>query len=162
MVFYFFYCVLILGIIFFPPLVVFWLRPELGFNLKSEAKPLWLMAAFVFIFGLIGGHYFDFNGVWPDAWLHFIGGGGVSAVILNYGLKRLKLKLSFFQSLVAVYLLASSLGVANEILELVLDQWSGKNFSSTRLDTWHDLLANTLGAVFFWILIYQLNKKTSV
>jgi hypothetical protein len=85
--------------------------------------------------------------------LHFLG-GVVAALLFRYVLGVYGLKFAhWWQTPGALYLFASGLGVANEIFELFLTkvQWLGTDGSY--FDTWWDLVANTLGATFGWLLL---------
>ncbi len=81
---------------------------------------------------------------------HVVGGGIFSGLLWLYGKKQLHWNTSWLLELITIFSLVSSLGVLNELFELVtvelhLTQLSGR-------DTWWDLLANTFGALFVWLL----------
>jgi hypothetical protein len=71
--------------------------------------------------------------------------------IKNY----LRLKISALHQLIALYFLVSALGVANELSEFVFTQAGVINLNPS--DTWWDLMANTSGAIVFWLgyVIYE-------
>jgi hypothetical protein len=56
---------------------------------------------------------------------------------------------------VFVYMCVSAFGVANELLEFLLDFAGIGIFSADRYDVWFDLTANTTGA-FVVFLLYRL------
>lgn len=98
---------------------------------------------------------------------HTIGGGVAIGFISLYFISIFKEKIPLFNinsqntssinlrnfifELTFVYFLVCGFGVANELLEFLLDAFKIGIFSSDRYDTWFDLLANTMGAfsVFF-------------
>ncbi len=91
---------------------------------------------------------------------HFIGGGIFTGFFWLYTKKQLQLKLHPFVDLVCLYIIVSTLGVSNELFELFANL--AKLTTITGFDTWWDLLANSLGALTFWIifwLIKIINKK---
>ena len=51
--------------------------------------------------------------------------------------------------LTGLYFLVSGLGVANELFELLIEK-TGITYVGS-WDTWWDLLANSLGALAFWL-----------
>jgi hypothetical protein len=51
-----------------------------------------------------------------------------------------------------VYVCVSAFGVANELLEFLLDWFKIGIFSADRYDVWFDLTANTLGAFSVFLL----------
>lgn len=90
---------------------------------------------------------------------HAIGGGvSVGFVTLYFTSvfreKFYLMEMFIFQA-VFVYMCVSAFGVANELLEFLLD-WAGIGiFSADRYDVWFDLTANTTGA-FLVFLSYRL------
>lgn len=74
-------------------------------------------------------------------------GGGVLAVLTCYLIVRdTQLPLSRFQFFALSFLVATSLGVANELLESVLQNHFHFVIAETVDDTWLDLWSNTIGA----------------
>ncbi|OGL35742.1 hypothetical protein A3F05_03605 [Candidatus Saccharibacteria bacterium RIFCSPHIGHO2_12_FULL_47_17] len=80
---------------------------------------------------------------------HFIGGGIFSGLVWLFIKKNLRLDFGPALELLSLYFLVSGLGVANELFEFAADELGFGEIPSG--DTWWDLLANTLGALFFWI-----------
>lgn len=62
---------------------------------------------------------------------------------------------NFVFQVVFVYMCVSAFGVANELLEFLLDWADVGIFSADRYDVWFDLTANTTGA-FLVFLLYRL------
>lgn len=98
---------------------------------------------------------------------HALGGVSVGLISLYFisifseklgvaGSPMIVFKKFWFQALF-VFVCVSAFGVANELLEFLLD-WAGIGiFSADRYDVWFDLTANTLGA-FVVFLAYRLGK----
>lgn len=95
--------------------------------------------------------------------LHFIGGGVNCSLVFEFIKKSTKLEIPFILEIICLFFLVSGLGVANELLEFLLDSLTNLRFSLDRLDTWKDLVANTLGAYTgfgIWKLLELLKKLT--
>lgn len=84
---------------------------------------------------------------------HFVGGGLFTGFVWLYLVKNLGWKLSPAMELLTLYFLVCGLGVANELFELAVVRAGYINL--TLADTTWDLVANTLGALAFW-LAYRL------
>jgi hypothetical protein len=87
---------------------------------------------------------------------HFVGGGIFSGMVWLYILLSRKLKLPWYFELATLYALVSSLGVLNELFEVVLYKLDLMPNGIT--DTSWDLVANTSGALLFYIG-YKLYQK---
>lgn len=97
---------------------------------------------------------------------HMIGGGVAVAFVSIYFIKSLRENYPIFKNpifqLFFVYALVSMLGVANEILEFMLDRLKVGIFSTDRYDTWFDLTANTVGAISLYFIYFigsNISKK---
>ena len=90
---------------------------------------------------------------------HFVGGGLFSGALWLYIRKFLRLDQNPIYDLLAIYFLVSALGVANELFEFVTVEIGYARLNPS--DTWWDLLANTSGAVVFWMAysIYKIFNK---
>lgn len=84
---------------------------------------------------------------------HFIGGGVFTGFFWLYTKQQLKMQGNVLIELASLYALVSALGVANELFEWFIVQIGLINFKLT--DTSWDLVANTAGAMSFWLL-YRL------
>lgn len=84
---------------------------------------------------------------------HFIGGGIFTGFFWLYSKQQLKANWNILIELASLYALVSALGVANELFEWLIVEIGGINFKLT--DTSWDLVANTAGAICFWLL-YRL------
>ena len=87
---------------------------------------------------------------------HVIGGGIFSGFLWLYIKNHLKLKFNIWLDLLCLYILVSTLGATNELFELLANRLHLTTI--TGFDTWWDLLANTLGAVIFW-LVWKASQK---
>ena len=83
---------------------------------------------------------------------HFVGGGLFSGGIWLFMKRAFQWKRVWWFEAASLYALVSSLGVANELFEWLIVQMGFIRFSLA--DTSWDLVANTLGALCFW-LVYQ-------
>ena len=92
---------------------------------------------------------------------HLVGGGIFCGLLWFHISKQTNLKLSLFSTLLAIFALTSTLGTANELLELSLTQAGIVRLTPT--DTWWDLLANTLGGIVVWIgyCVYIFSNRIS-
>lgn len=90
---------------------------------------------------------------------HAIGGGVAVGFVTLYLISTLKERFSllndFLTQIFFLYFLVCAFGVANELLEFLLDFLKIGIFSADRYDTWFDLVANTTGA-FTVFLSYKL------
>ena len=80
------------------------------------------------------------------------------AMLVCYrAMKDAHLKISRFQFVALSLLLATAMGVANELMEFSIQTTAGIIFAPNTMDTWLDLTSNTVGMVvagtiawFFW------------
>lgn len=149
---------LFLVISIFVPLVVYFATPVIVFKFTGK-KPapralLFIASVLFFISWYLPSP--DIQGQYTAFTTHFVGGGMFSAFLWLYIKKQLAKDYSWWQDLVAIYLLVSALGVANELFELLVTQLHLAKITPT--DTWWDLLANTLGALLVW-LVYTIFRK---
>ncbi len=96
---------------------------------------------------------------------HAVGGGVAVGFVTLYliGIFREKfylMEMFVFQA-IFVYMSVSAFGVANELLEFLLDFAGIGIFSADRYDVWFDLTANTTGAFVVFLLwkIFGMVKK---
>ncbi len=88
---------------------------------------------------------------------HFLGGGIFTGMIWYYFKQSLKWKALWLLEAVSLYVFVSALGVANELFEVVLYMFGG--MPNGIADTSWDLLANTLGALLFYVVYLFLNQR---
>lgn len=90
---------------------------------------------------------------------HIVGGGVFSGLLWLYAKKQLHWTLSWPIEFLSVFATVSTLGVINELFEFVTVELHLTRLNGT--DTWWDLLANTLGALAFW-MTYRIALKLHV
>lgn len=136
------------------PVLIFTFLPKLLENLGHKPANKKLLAAACLVY-LVSWYLptFHIEGQNTAFVTHFVGGGIFSGLLWLYLVQSLKLKLHPPAELVSLYFLVSGLGVANELLEFFLDKTGLMYIPSW--DTWWDLLANTSGAITFW-LVYKI------
>lgn len=137
------------------PVIVYMGLPQILARLRSFKKDTSTLPL------LIGGILFFISWYLPSPLIngentafttHFIGGGVFSGFVWYYIKNALGWQPKRWRALLelaSLYALVSSLGVANELFELVIKMGGLTTIPLT--DTSWDLLANTLGAFAFWI-----------
>jgi hypothetical protein len=156
---------LFLGIYILPQLYVFILYYQAKIELKTAIqKSLWFswilflpILIILFYVKILQYHNISLNNM-GNFFLHFVGGGFTCAIIFEYLNINSNHKFGFWKQLFWLYFVTSGLGVANELFEFFLDTFVGTRLSFDRIDTWRDLLANTLGAFFGFLLIKAIRK----
>ncbi len=93
----------------------------------------------------ISGQILDLG--WSNRFLHVFGGGFLSLLVCFLVVFDSKLAIGKFRFFVFSFLIVLSLGVANEILEYFLEEFTSLSFATTANDTWMDLISNTIGAL---------------
>lgn len=88
---------------------------------------------------------------------HFLGGGVFTGMLWYYLKQSLNWRAHRLLEAFSLFALVSALGVANELLEIVLNALGLMPHGIT--DTSWDLLANTLGALTFYVGYFLLTKK---
>lgn len=79
--------------------------------------------------------------------LHGFGGGFMALYVCFLVVKDTKLKITQFQFITLSFLIVASLGIANEILEFILQNYFGIVIATSINDTWYDLISNTVGSI---------------
>jgi hypothetical protein len=97
---------------------------------------------------------------------HSIGGGVAVGLICYYLYQNFKFRLPWLKDwrikLIFLVGIISIFGVANEVVELILDLLNFSQYSRDRFDTWIDLVANTSGALVSFYASLKFNKKASL
>lgn len=115
-----------------------------------QSAPYLLAAVIVWEVGLLLPSV-DINSQ-TDTFLQHFMGGIASGILFYFVIKAYGLRLNkWWQKPVLLYFLVCGLGVANELLELFMDQTGLIIDLVHRNDTWWDLLANTLGAAVAFV-----------
>lgn len=79
--------------------------------------------------------------------LHGLGGGFLAFLVCFLVVRDIVLPISRFQFFIVAMLLVGTLGITNEILEFLLQNYAGMTFALSVNDTWYDLISNTMGAL---------------
>lgn len=91
-----------------------------------------------------------------EFWTHFFGGGFFIGLLCVYFRPLIKRELTWYQEFFVLFMFVSTFGVINELNELFLHQIG--LFHESLDDTSWDLLANTLGALTFFVLYKAIMK----
>src|SRR3989338_874868 len=91
--------------------------------------------------------------------LHTLGGGSLVVLICFLAVKDSGVKIKSFQFFIMSISIAILFGVANEILEYILQNHFGFIFADSVNDTWLDLISNTVGALLASICLIPFIKK---
>ena len=91
--------------------------------------------------------------------LHVFGGGFLAFAVSFLAARDSQISINKFQLLVISTLISLALGVANELLEFIL-QSSGLVIAARNVDdTWFDLASNTIGIILASIIFVPLHKE---
>lgn len=134
------------------------LARELGFEFMPKKHVRWLVYGVILgvIANVIGSYYYNKTG---NFILHSVGGGVATALTYQYLKAHAKLRFKWYIDLMILFAFVSSLGVLNELYEYALELMNVMISSWDTHDTWRDLLANSVGALFAWVVIKILVKK---
>ena len=92
--------------------------------------------------------------------LHTFGGGFLAFLVCFLVVSDSKLKINKFQFFAFAFLLVTALGVTNEILEFILQNYTQMVMASNINDTWLDLISNTFGILIGGIIFLPfVNRK---
>ncbi len=94
-----------------------------------------------------------------NRFLHGVGGGFMSSLLSFLVFKDTKIQVSKFQFFFFTFLIVSTLGVFNEILEFFLQNYAHKIFAINSKDTWLDLISNTVGAIISGLILMNFIKR---
>jgi hypothetical protein len=121
---------------------------------RTTAPYLWGASALWFI----GGFLPTIPMAETDSFQLHMTGGMAACVLFFFAVKTYRVRFTeWWQEPLFLYFFVSGLGVANELLELLLNKTSILAVSVHQNDTWWDFLANNLGAAiaFGCVLIYR-------
>lgn len=92
---------------------------------------------------------------------HFVGGGIFTGLVWLYVLRNLRCVWPWYYEAASLYVLVSALGVANELFEFMTNALGLTRITLT--DTSWDLVANTLGALSFYVVyvMYRATRRDS-
>ena len=80
-----------------------------------------------------------------NRFLHMIGGGFLSVMVCFLVVKDSRIHISKFQFFVFSFFIVTALGVGNEIMEFILQNYFSLVAATTINDTWLDLISNLMG-----------------
>lgn len=134
---------------------------------KEKGHPIelhiWRSVAIIFVCSLIG-YGIALSIPNPDLgnrFLHTFGGGFMAFFTCFLVVKDRRLQINRLQFFIFSFLVVIALGVANEILECIL-QNSGIIVAATSLnDTWFDLISNTVGALIASVVFVPFITPTA-
>lgn len=142
------------------PVAIYAITSTINRRYKVRGSTLWLaVAALLFAASLflpspqIGGTDTEF-------WTHFFGGGFFIGILYVYFRPLIKRKLRWYEDLAVLFVLVSAFGVINELYELLALHIG--IYHEKLDDTSWDLLANTLGALTFFVLYKTMNWLKSL
>ncbi|HEY1074446.1 MAG TPA: hypothetical protein VGE59_01955 [Patescibacteria group bacterium] len=143
-----------------PLLIYFLFPPFLAYLTGKQVRPsgLLLVACFLYFISwylpspLIEGRN-------TSIMTHVVGGGLFCGFLWLDIKTTLGLKFNIWFEVITLFALVSAFGVANELFELLIVQLKLVDLHLT--DTSWDLVANTLGAVIFWVgyRLTRMGKK---
>jgi len=145
----------ILATLIFAYLFSKWIAAEFKLSFPHGKNYGWLIATVLAISCASAFSYYE-GGRVGNFVLHSVGGGVATALIFEYLKRGFRLKVSWRTELVLLFGLVSSLGALNELAEYAADSAGIAYFSYDRMDTWRDILANTLGALTCWSFLRLL------
>lgn len=93
--------------------------------------------------------------------LHIFGGGVISFFICYLVVKDKQIKISPLLFFIFSFLIITTMGVANELLEFFLQKFISFIFSANQYDTWWDLLSNLIGILLGALIFIPLLFKRS-
>ena len=150
------YCLLYLGLIYFFPLFFTGRRPA---NVTEKISPrviLLIIAVTLVIFSLTASIS---DSLIENRLQHALGGGFLTFFVSFLAWRSSGVTVNRFQFFFFGFLLATALGVANEILEFFLQNYASLHFASTINDTWLDLVSNVVGLLVASAVFVPLVKK---
>lgn len=124
---------------------------------RKTVRSLLIFLPLTLVFLLIANYLI--SGEFGNRIQHAIAGGFTAYMIYFLSVKDSGVKISPFQALVFGFLLISTLGVLNELLEFILQNSIGIIFNNNDpLDTWKDLASNTFG-ILLAMLVFTMQKR---
>lgn len=124
-------------------------------SLPSTSASTGISIAIIVILSFIG-YYIAFSipdFEWSNRFLHAFGGGFMAFLVCYLAARNSGVPMNKFQFFVLSALTVIALGVANEIMEFIMQNYAGMNFTTTINDTWLDLISNTIGLLVAAIIL---------
>jgi len=130
---------------------------------RPRKKP-WVSLLFIIFFSVLA---YALNSLIQDAWianriLHIVGGGFTAFLVCFLAARDSRVSINKFQFFIFGFLYVLSLGVANEIFELILQTYFGIISSTAVDDTWLDLASNLSGLIIASVCFVPFHKKEAL
>jgi hypothetical protein len=93
-----------------------------------------------------------------NRFLHAIGGGFVAFLVSSFAARDSGVRLTRFQFFIISALIVTALGVGNELAEFFSQEALGTISAPSTIDTWQDLLSNTIGLLLAALIFTPLHK----
>ena len=91
---------------------------------------------------------------------HALGGGFAGVLVCFLSARDTQLRIGRLRFMAMALLMVTAMGVANELLEFILQTHSHYIFSDNPLDTWRDLASNTAGACVGLVILAPFVTST--
>jgi len=110
---------------------------------------------------------FALSTIMPDQdlgnrFLHTFGGGFLAFGVCFFAARDSRVHIGTFQFFFFSVLLVLALGIANELVEFVLQLYTGFPFAPSILDTWLDLTSNLVGVLLASMYFVPRYKKVGL
>ncbi len=134
------FCVVYAGLLFFFP--YFFEKRKVVLSRRSIISLVWIAGLSLLAYFV---SYNISDQQLGNRILHAFGGGFLALLTSFFAARDSKVQITKFQFFVMSLLLVTSLGVANELAEFVMQTVTGTMFTDSLIDTWLDLTSNTVG-----------------
>jgi hypothetical protein len=149
----------IIGHIVFALGILAWLSWELKKPYNPTKHWGWLALTILFSVSGLALSFLSTSGLGIGNYLlHAIGGGMATAATYEYLRRSLNISFNWRIELAGLFMLVSSFGVLNELIEYAFEFAGYGIYSLSSQDTWKDFVANTTGALSVWLIIVLLQK----
>ena len=131
-------------------LALFFIFPELFNQERRKIESSSFVSILLILLLSFLGYFITFNisdVELSNRFLHGFGGGFMAFLVCFFVARDTKLKINKFQFFILSILIVTALGVANEILEFLLQNFAGFIIAVTINDTWLDLVSNSVGSL---------------
>ncbi|MFH1178553.1 MAG: hypothetical protein V1711_02445 [bacterium] len=91
--------------------------------------------------------------------LHIFGGSFLGFFVCFLAARNSEVHINKFQFFVFSVLIVLALGIANELLEFVMQEYIGLISATSITDTWLDLVSNVIGVIFASICLVPFHRK---
>ena len=119
----------------------------------KDIRPVSLVTIAVLCLVTFGISFVIPNDFWANRWLHAVGGGMTGFILYWLAVRDSHTSLNTTQFFVLGFLLVTALGVANELMEMILQLAHIEIAAATVTDTWFDLASNTVGATLTGLVV---------